>query len=177
MASLIENLITELNEEYAVYEKLLRVSMEKTSSIVSNDLDRLRETTDKEQLLVDTITNLGNTREDIMANIASVLNKRRGEIKISDIVAFLDGQPQFQEPLQVINEKLAKIARRLRDINTHNQNLIKESLSMIEYNINLLQNLNRAPETAEYTKDMFKGAGRYSGVSDIPVTGGFDTRN
>ena len=147
MASLIENLITELNEEYAVYEKLLHVSMEKTSSIVSNDLDRLKETTDKEQLLVDTITNLGNTRENIMANIASVLNKKRGEIKISDIVAFLDGQPQFQEPLQVINEKLAKIARRLRDINTHNQNLIKESLSMIEYNINLLQNLNRAPET------------------------------
>lgn len=177
MASLIENLITELNEEYAVYEKLLRVSMEKTSSIVSNDLDRLKETTDKEQLLVDTITNLGNTRENIMANIASVLNKKRGEIKISDIVAFLDGQPQFQEPLQVINEKLAKIARRLRDINTHNQNLIKESLSMIEYNINLLQNLNRAPETAEYTKDMFKGAGRYSGASDMPVTGGFDTRN
>ena len=177
MASLIENLITELNEEYAVYEKLLEVSMEKTSSIVSNDLDRLRETTDKEQLLVDTITNLGNTREDIMANIASVLNKKRGEIKISDIVAFLDGQPQFQEPLQVINEKLAKIARRLRDINTHNQNLIKESLSMIEYNINLLQNLNRAPETAEYTKDMFKGAGRYSDASDMPVTGGFDTRN
>jgi len=48
---------------------------------------------------------------------------------------------------------------------------------MIEYNINLLQNLNRAPETAEYTKDMFKGAGRYSGASDMPVTGGFDTRN
>lgn len=177
MASLIENLITELNEEYAVYEKLLQVSMEKTSSIVSNNLDRLRETTDKEQLLVDTLTNLGRTREATLTNIASVLNKKREEIKISDIVVFLEGQPQFQEPLQIINEKLAKIARRLRDINAHNQNLIKESLSMIEYNINLLQNLNRAPETAEYTKDMFKGAGKYSGANDISVTGGFDTRN
>lgn len=177
MASLIENLITELNEEYAVYEKLLEVSMEKTTSIVANDLDRLRDTTEKEQLLVDTITGLEHARQETMANIATVLNKKRGGIKISDIVTFLEGQPEFHDPLLCINEKLAKIARKLREINAHNQNLIQESLSMIEYNINLLQNLNRAPETAEYTKDMFKGAGKYSGGTDMPVTGGFDTRN
>lgn len=177
MASLIENLITELNEEYAVYEKLLEVSMEKTSSIVANDLDRLRDTTEKEQLMVDTITGLEHARRETMDNIATVLNIKRGDIKISDIVTFLEGQPEFHDPLLRINEKLAKIARKLRDINAHNQNLIQESLSMIEYNINLLQNLNRAPETAEYTKDMFKGAGRYSGGTDMPVTGGFDTRN
>lgn len=177
MASLIENLITELNEEYAVYEKLLEVSMEKTSSIVANDLDRLRETTEKEQLMVDTITGLEHARQETMDNIATVLNRKRGDIKISDIVNFLEGQPIFHDPLLRINEKLAKIARKLRDINAHNQNLIQESLSMIEYNINLLQNLNRAPETAEYTKDMFKGAGKYSGGTDMPMTGGFDTRN
>lgn len=177
MASLIENLITELNEEYAVYEKLLEVSMEKTASIVANDLDRLRDTTEKEQLMVDTITALEHARRETMDNIATVLNRKRGDIKISDIVAFLEGQPEFHDPLLRINEKLAKIARKLRDINAHNQNLIRESLSMIEYNINLLQNLNRAPETAEYTKDMFKSAGRYSGGADMPVTGGFDMRN
>lgn len=176
MASLIENLINRLNEEYAVYEKLLEVSMEKTGSIVSNNLDRLRETTDKEQLLVDTITNIERAREETMTNIASVLNRRRNEVKISDVIEFLDGQPEFQEPLQVINEKLAKVARRLREINTHNQNLIRESLEMIEYNINLIQNLNRAPETAEYTRDMFKGAGRYLGGND-DVPRGFDTKN
>ena len=33
MASIIENLITELNDEYALYEQLLQVSMEKTSAI------------------------------------------------------------------------------------------------------------------------------------------------
>ena len=44
MASIIENLITELNDEYALYEQLLQVSMEKTGAIVSNNLDRLSET-------------------------------------------------------------------------------------------------------------------------------------
>ena len=156
MASLIENLITGLNEEYAVYEQLLQVSIEKTSAIVSNNLDRLRDTTDKEQLLVDTVTGLESSRRQTMANIATVLNKKNEELKILDIVEFLKGQPEFHDPLLEINEKLAKLAKKLREVNSHNQNLIKESLSMIEYNINLVQNLNRAPETAEYSKDMFR---------------------
>lgn len=174
MASLIENLITGLNEEYAVYEELLTVSMEKTSSIISNNLDRLKETTDKEQALVDTITSYESKRNSTMANIASVLNKNASELKISDVVNFLEGQPNFRDPLMEINEKLAKIARKLKEVNAHNQNLIRESLSMIEYNINLLQNLNRAPETAEYSRDMFRGQGGYVGQSDMP--GKFDTK-
>ncbi len=174
MASLIENLITGLNEEYAVYEKLLEVSMEKTSSIISNNLDRLKATTDKEQALVDVITSYESKRNSTMANIASVLNKKASELKISDVVSFLDGQPEFREPLVEINEKLAKIARKLKDVNAHNQNLIMESLSMIEYNINLLQNLNRAPETAEYSREMFRGQGGYAGSMDMP--GKFDTK-
>lgn len=160
MASLIENLITELNEEYAVYEKLLRVSMEKTSAIVSNDLERLRETTDKEQLFVDTVTGLEADRRQTMDNIATVLNRKKGEITIMNVVEFLEGQPEFHDPLLEINEKLAKLVRKLRSVNEHNQNLITESLSMIEYDINLLQNLNRAPETAEYNRDMFRKKGR-----------------
>ena len=160
MASLIENLITELNEEYAVYEKLLRVSMEKTSAIVSNDLERLRETTDKEQLFVDTVTGLESDRRQTMDNIATVLNRKKGEITIMNVVEFLEGQPEFHDPLLEINEKLAKLVRKLRSVNEHNQNLITESLSMIEYDINLLQNLNRAPETAEYNRDMFRKKGR-----------------
>ena len=58
MASIIENLITELNDEYALYEQLLQVSMEKTGAIVSNNLDRLSETTEKEQRLADDLLRL-----------------------------------------------------------------------------------------------------------------------
>lgn len=173
MASLIENLITELNEEYAVYEELLGVSMEKTGIIVKNDLDKLKAVTDKEQLLVDTVTGLENTRRGIMANIATVLNKRAEDIKISDVVSFLEGQPEFHDPLADINDRLNRLAKKLKEVNTHNQNLIMDSLSMIEYNINLLQNLNRSPETAEYSRDMFKGAGGYS-MDGMP--GKFDAK-
>ncbi|MDD6400004.1 MAG: flagellar protein FlgN [Lachnospiraceae bacterium] len=172
MASLIENLITELNEEYAVYEKLLEVSMEKTSAIVSNNLDRLKETTDKEQYLVDVVTGMENVRHGTMRDIASVINKRE-ELRVIDIADFLEGQPEFRNPLLEINEKLGKLAKKLKEVNSHNQNLINESLSMIEYNINLLQNLNRAPETAEYSKDMFR---QTNGYQDRVTTERFDAK-
>lgn len=161
MASLIENLIQELNDEYVVYEQLLRVSREKTSVIVANDLDRLKAITDQEQLLVDTVTGLENKRRDTMRNVAQVLSKNYAELKVTDIIEFLEGQDEFRVPLIEINEKLSKLAKQLREVNAHNQNLITEVLSMIDYNINLLQNLNRAPETAEYSKDMFKGGAAY----------------
>jgi flagellar biosynthesis/type III secretory pathway chaperone len=175
MASLIENLITELNEEYAVYQELLKVSMEKTPAIVANDLDRLTEVTDREQLLVDTMTGMENARRQTMKDIASVLNKRNADLKVRDIVEYLDGQPQFRDPLAEINEKLSSVAKQLRDVNIHNQNLITEALSMIEYNINLLQNMNRAPETAEYSREMFRGKGAAYGASESPA-GKFDAK-
>ncbi|MDE6025309.1 MAG: flagellar protein FlgN [Lachnospiraceae bacterium] len=176
MASLIENLITQMNEEYAVYEKLLEASSEKTSAIVSNNLDRLKAATDKEQFLADTIAGLANARRETMDNIAMVLNKSKEDLKITDVIQFLDTQPEFRDPLAAINEKLAKLARRLKEVNVHNQNLIIESLSMIEYNINLLQNLNRAPETAEYSRDMFKGHDGYTGSTTGPDAGKFDAK-
>lgn len=173
MASLIENLITGLNEEYAIYEKLLEVSMEKTSAIVSNNLDRLKETTDREQLLVDMVTGLDSSRTETIANIAGVMNKKSSELKVIDIIGFLKGQPEFHDPLLAINEQLVKLTRKLKEVNAHNQNLINESLTMIEYNINLLQNLNRAPETAEYSKEMFKRANQ---GAKAPSDGKFDTK-
>lgn len=177
MASLIENLIEELNKEYVVYEQLMEVSMEKTGAIVSNDLDRLRTTTDKEQLLVDTITGLDIERRKTMDGIAQVLGKPRGTVRITEIVDMLSGQPEFHDPLQEINTKLGRLAKSLKDVNAHNQNLIQTQLEMINYSINLLQNIDRAPETAEYSKDMFKGRkGGYGDTASV-TSGSFDSKN
>ena len=143
MASIIENLITELNDEYALYEQLLQVSMEKTGAIVSNNLDRLSETTEKEQRLADALASVEHRRRETMTNVANILGKRPDDVKVMDVVTFLEGQPEFHDPLLAINEKLAKLARKVREVNGHNQNLIQDALEMIEYNINLMQNLNR----------------------------------
>ena len=84
MASIIENLITELNDEYALYEQLLQVSMEKTGAIVSNNLDRLSETTEKEQRLADALASVEHRRRETMTNVANILGKRPDDVKVMD---------------------------------------------------------------------------------------------
>lgn len=157
MASLIENLITSLQEESRLYESLKEESLAKTPAIVANDLTRLGEANGREQQIVDQITAVSHTRNQALQEIATVLGKDAKTITVSQVIDLMEKQPEFQHPLISIRDILLKQADELRQINLHNQELLKESLEMTEYSINLIQSMNQAPETANYS-----GAG-YSG--------------
>ena len=148
MASLIENLITILEQESELYEQLIKESMDKTPVIVSNDLQRLSEANDREQRIVDEITSISHKRNQALG-----------------VIELMAKQPEFQHPLIAVRDKMLKQADLLRQVNVHNQNLLKESLEMTEYSINLMQSMNQAPETANYNKGSYSGAtlgGAYS---------------
>lgn len=165
MASLIENLITILEQESELYERLIKESMDKTPVIVSNDLQRLSEANDREQRIVDEITSISHKRNQALGEIATVLGKDADTITVSEVIELMAKQPEFQHPLIAIRDKMLKQADLLRQVNVHNQNLLKESLEMTEYSINLMQSMNQAPETANYNKGSYSGAtlgGAYS---------------
>ena len=165
MASLIENLITILEQESELYEQLIKESMNKTPVIVSNDLQRLSEANDREQRIVDEITSISHKRNQALGEIATVLGKDADTITVSEVIELMAKQPEFQHPLIAVRDKMLKQADLLRQVNVHNQNLLKESLEMTEYSINLMQSMNQAPETANYNKGSYSGAtlgGAYS---------------
>lgn len=165
MASLIENLITILEQESELYERLIKESMDKTPVIVSNDLQRLSEANDREQRIVDEITSISHKRNQALGEIATVLGKDADTITVSEVIELMAKQPEFQHPLIAVRDKMLKQADLLKQVNVHNQNLLKESLEMTEYSINLMQSMNQAPETANYNKGSYSGAtlgGAYS---------------
>lgn len=165
MASLIENLITILEQESELYERLIKESMDKTPVIVSNDLQRLSEANDREQRIVDEITSISHKRNQALGEIATVLGKDADTITVSEVIELMAKQPEFQHPLIAVRDKMLKQADLLKQVNVHNQNLLKESLEMTEYSINLMQSMNQAPETANYNKGSYSGAtlgGTYS---------------
>ena len=165
MASLIENLITILEQESELYERLIKESMDKTPVIVSNDLQRLSEANDREQRIVDEITSISHKRNQALGEIATVLGKDADRITVSEVIELMAKQPEFQHPLIAVRDKMLKQADLLKQVNVHNQNLLKESLEMTEYSINLMQSMNQAPETANYNKGSYSGAtlgGAYS---------------
>lgn len=170
MASLIENLITILEQESELYERLIKESMDKTPVIVSNDLQRLSEANDREQRVVDEITSISHKRNQALGEIATVLGKDADTITVSEVIELMAKQPEFQHPLIAVRDKMLKQADLLRQVNVHNQNLLKESLEMTEYSINLMQSMNQAPETANYNK------GSYSGVTLGGAYSSFDAK-
>jgi uncharacterized protein YjcR len=158
MASLIENLITTLEEENHLYESLTKESMAKTPVIVANDLTRLQEANMKEQAIVDQITAVSHRRDQALTEIATVLGKDAKTITVSEVIVLMEKQPEFQHPLIIVRDKLLKQVEELRQVSAHNRDLLQQSLEMTEYSINLIQSMNQAPETANYNKNTYSGS-------------------
>ena len=170
VASLLEELIGVLDKELDLYQNLIPVSEEKTRIIVRNDLNGLQEITAKEQAVVDSIRALERRREEIMANIKTVLNRNSDLLNLGTLIQILDKQPEEQKKLSVLHDNLKNTIGRLTEINARNKTLIEQSLEMIEFNMNFIQSTRMAPGNNTYTR----GASQYG--NDSYQAGMFDAK-
>lgn len=171
MASLMENLINVLNKESSEYEKLLELSMKKTPVIVAGDLENLQQITDEEQIVVSRINNLEKQRIENINDIANVLNKDVKTLKLANLIEMLEARPIERQKLAEVHDRLQSAVRRVQMINNQNRELINHALEMVEFDLNLIQSMKTAPETAEYNR------GAYNTGSSMGVTrGGFDAK-
>ena len=155
MASLMEVLIDVLEQENQEYEKLLSLSMRKTSVIVSEDLAELTKITDVEQIIVSRINHLDNQRNEAVNDIANVLNKDVDKLKIVDLIKMLAARPEEQEKLAVVFDKLRVSVRSVKRVNEQNRELIQDALQLVQFNMNVLQAMNKAPESANYNRGAY----------------------
>lgn len=170
MASLIDELIEVLGEEYETYNGLIPISREKTQIIVKNDTTTLQEITAKEQEAIDRITSLENKRARIMEDIKTVLGKQNDNLNLSTLINLLDKQHKEKRALSELHDKLKETVNILVDINNRNKVLIQQSLDMIEFNINYLQSTRMSPGNNTYTKNASQGNDKNS------QTGMFDAK-
>ena len=171
MASLMENLISVLEEEGKAYEELLELSMKKTPIIIGGDLENLQKITDDEQIIVAKINRLDAKREEVTKDIANVLNKDVTKLKLVDIINLLSQRPVEQKLLAAAHDKLKEVVGQMTRINEQNRDLIQRSLEMVEFDLNLIQSMKSAPQTANYTKGAYS-SGAFMGRN----SGGFDAK-
>ena len=171
MASLMETLIQVLDEESQEYEKLLGLSMKKTPVLVSGDLDELAKITDEEQIVVSKINRLELKRQETFTDIANVINKDVKTLMLGDLVEMLSSRPVEQQKLAKVHDRLKSSVREVKRVNEQNRELIKNALEMVEFDMNILQAMKSAPETANYNKGAYN-AGTFMGTG----AGGFDAR-
>lgn len=155
MASLMENLIDVLERENTEYENLLALSLRKTPVIVSEDLKELAKITDEEQIIVSRINHLDTERNETINDIANVLNKDVTQLRIVNLIKMLAARPEEQEKLARVFDKLQANVRSVKRVNEQNRELLLSALDMVQFNMNVLQSMKAAPETANYNRGAY----------------------
>lgn len=171
MASLMEDLISILEQEDSLYEDLLKLSMSKTPVLISGDLEALSRITEDEQEIVNKVNALDKKREEGMKDIANVLGKDVKTLKLTDLIDVLRSRPAEQNRLAAIYDKLSDTIGQMKRTNEQNRELIESSLEMVQFDMNVLQAYKAAPETANYSKNALN-SGAYMGN----MKGGFDAK-
>ena len=160
MASLIEELIMVLGDEERVYAEIIPVAEKNTRIIVNNDLQSLNSITEEEQELLGKISKLEKKRQEVIRNIGIVMNKKESELNFITIIDLLKDREKEQEELRKLHDRLKRTIDALKLINERNQMLIKQSIEMIDFDINLMQSLRTSP-----------GVGQYNTSSEVEIQG------
>ena len=170
MASLTEELIRVLQEEQELYRNLIPIAEEKTRVIVKNDLQALQEITAREQQAIEQLNALERRREEVIVNMATVLNRDPRTLKLKNMVKLLEKRPEEQKKLAELYDLLTASIRRLSEINERNKVLINQSLEMIQFEMNLIQSTRMAPGSGNYNKQ--------ASAFDVPAgaSGMFDAK-
>lgn len=155
MASLMETLIEVLEKENLEYGNLLELSMKKTPAIVSDNIKVLAEITDEEQIIVSRINHLDKQRNEAVNDIANVLNKDVTKLKIVDLIKMLAARPQEQARLASVFDDLRRNVHAVKRINEQNRELIENALELVQFNMQMIQAMNKAPETANYNRGAY----------------------
>lgn len=169
MASLMEDFMDILEKENGEYERLTELSVQKRQIIIDGDVPALEDMTGREQEITSNLKNLENKREQVVKDMAIVLSKDPEELTITNMIAFLNKQPEEQQKLQSIRERLKSTLTKMADINTQNEILLNQAMEMVEFDLTLFKSMRQAPTTANYDK-------RANNTGEVLGSRGFDAK-
>lgn len=169
MASLMEDFMEILEKENEEYEHLTELSLEKRQIIIDGNVPALEDITGREQEITSNLKSLENKREEVVKDMAIVLSKDPKELTVTNMIAFLNKQPQEQQKLQEIRERLKTTIQSMTDINRENEVLLNQAIEMVEFDLTLFKSMRQAPTTANYDRSA-------NNTGDVLGSRGFDTK-
>lgn len=158
-----------LEKENEEYEHLTELSLEKRQIIIDGNVPALEDITGREQEITSNLKNLENKREEVVKDMAIVLSKDPKELTVTNMIAFLNKQPQEQQKLQEIRERLKTTIQSMTDINRENEVLLNQAIEMVEFDLTLFKSMRQAPTTANYDRSA-------NNTGDVLGSRGFDTK-
>ena len=159
MASLIDLLIDDLNNEDTGYNKLLDLSNDKTSAIVKGDVDELQKIFLQEQKLIEELETVEQKRQEDVKEICSILRLPYEQIRVEHIVQILEKKPKEHDALEEVYLRLKRTLNQLTTVNDNNKLLLKESMDMIQFELDLANNSVMDPQTSNYGRTAYEEQG------------------
>ena len=169
MASLMDDLTQVLENETVEYKKLVELSEGLKEALIESDVPSVERLTAAQEEVSNGIQSLETQRARVMNDIAVVLNKKPEELKVSMLEESLAGQPALQERLAAVRTELKQTMDELKRVNQTNQVLLRQSMELLEFDLNLFRSMRQAPETANYNRSAVN-------TGDLLTSRGFDAK-
>lgn len=144
-----EELEVILKKLLEVIIELKEISLEKTDSIMSNNIEKLEEFTKREEDLINRMGIIENSRMQLLDTWG--VGK---DTSISDIIEKL---PEDNSELIIIKNQTRKVFEELGIRNKLNNDLIRENLDWIDFNMNLITS---TPAEPHYGDEKGKAKGK-----------------
>lgn len=126
-----------LRKELEILIKLKELSLKKTDMIIENSIQALEEMTKKEEVLINEMGNLELEREKLLDNWGVATN--------TPISHIIENIPTDNSEIINIKDRMVEEVEELNLRNKLNNDLIKENLGWIEFNMNLITNTHNEP--------------------------------
>lgn len=160
----IQPLITILEQLLEAHESLLELSSEKTQELVSNNVNQLNLIVNKESKLIRHISELDKMRfHEIGKYLISRGYNPNPQVTVSDLIRLIFKAEEKQALLHA-HKQLMVVLEKLKEINISNQQLIQQSLSFIDYSIDLV--MGPSEEDVVYRNPTLQKSDKRMGMFD-----------
>ncbi|MCR4782067.1 MAG: flagellar protein FlgN [Lachnospiraceae bacterium] len=169
MAGLVEELVSIMNQETALYDRILGLNKSKRDAITNRDAANLEQITAKEEGFMFSLQELEKQRIRALSDMATVLGRDGETISVNNVIEILSDNHEEQEALSLARKNLIEKAKELRFWNDQNQELLKVALEMVDFDLTLFKGLKQAPETGNYNNKAYN-------TGDLLGSSGFDAK-
>ncbi len=139
MASLYEDLVSNLKQQIEYYEELLQISTEKTKVIVANDIESLSKINTVENMLVVRLEKLDKKNREVISDIIMVTGRKVDKLTVKSIATVLSKDEGAA--LEKLADELVDVATRMKEVNDKNKLLVDTSIEYSNFSMNVYREL------------------------------------
>lgn len=150
MASLVQTLIDNLDEQLDCYNKILELQEIKTGVIVNNQVEDLQKVSAVERELVGRVSRLERERERVLKDIAMVLNQKEDDLSMLRLAELIGQEKEESKTLIRLRESLIAKLQQVKEKNNQNAQLVEHALNYVEFTLNALQTSSTVPGATAY---------------------------